>query len=510
MMKSDPIYSHSVLIAGFGLWFTTTSLVDSFSVRPVTRQLAVGSMKQKVTKLHVSASQDYLSSLPDIAEQRDLLATASQACLDGLSHDLSQISGVPMTDFDSSTFSADEWSRAVERSMFEVLSGVDDADQFFFASMDSQPDMTVAVTNNNIAQEGISSVAAQIIEESSKSVPHQVAAAADVSGSVATIPQASLMEKLNVDMSTVDPSILNSGVEMKKSGGETVQNLFASIADKTSDIAEAAKTSLADSALSAPDPSTNSLFSSVSQTIAEALSKGLLVIDSEKAKLVQQGNEAAKTVGAKHMNEIVDGLGAGLQALTKFLMMVLDVFLQAVTGHTLAETAAGAQSYMIGTVNHAIEYVQLSLKHFGERSVVDVVTEFATITVQVVKTLFEVTNVIVAQATGKDLTAWVSEWSHKVGGYIQHESSVLLQKMSTSAMDFGERSVSEIIALLTTFFQAVGRIMAESLNGLGGAALTKGQLVSSAMADHSLAGAMTSNTVASVADTVHMVSSNMM
>ena len=523
-------------VAGVGLLLTTTSVVDAFSIRPAGRQLVVGSLRTKSTKLYLG--NGYLNSLPDLAVRRESLTSASQACLDGLNQNLAEISGMSAAAFDNGGLSAfDQWAQAVDRSTFDILAAMGsdgsayDPDVFFFASMEAQPD--VAVASNNIVQEGVASVAAQVVSQTdainSNNVAQEgistlaaqvvsqpdVAAAATTSNNMVQESMATLTAQITsqpeaaqaiVDnnmaqesMSTLASQVVE-GVSSRASEVDAMQSYLASI---TPDFADLVSTNLADGA------TINSIFAPVSEMLADSVGKVSVVLDAEKVKLVEQSSEVAKQVGDKHVNELAQGLVAGIQALGKFLMLVLDVFLKAVSGQSSADLAAGAKAYLVDVVNHAIQSVSHAVADFGNRSVVDVISSFVTIVVQVVTKMFEITNTVIGAVTGKELSVWVSEWSLKVSGYIQHESTVLMQKASAAAMNFGERSVSEIIAFLTAFLQAVGRIMAEGLSQLGGVAMAKGQIVATGLSS-SLSEAMTSNTVAHMTDTVHMVSSNMM
>ena len=189
-----------------------------------------------------------------------------------------------------------------------------------------------------------------------------------------------------------------------------------------------------------------------------------------------------------------------IEGLAKIVMTVVDALLKTFTGDTALGHINHMQASFTGAVADASHQFTSGIHDLGQISLQEVAVVFLSFLTFVAKLLFQLASAIVVVVSGQG----INEWTAQVIGALQEELSQALMGASTTVMGLTEKTVSEFGALMLQLLENTSVLLIEALQSLlealGLAISTTVPLAT---------GALASDTVRSVADSVSMITANM-
>ena len=189
-----------------------------------------------------------------------------------------------------------------------------------------------------------------------------------------------------------------------------------------------------------------------------------------------------------------------IEGLAKIVMTVVDALLKTFTGDTALGHINHMQASFTGAVADASHQFTSGIHDLGQISLQEVAVVFLSFLTFVAKLLFQLASAIVVVVSGQG----INEWTAQVIGALQEELSQALMGASTTVMGLTEKTLSEFGALMLQLLENTSVLLIEALQSLlealGLAISTTVPLAT---------GALASDTVRSVADSVSMITANM-
>mmetsp|Transcript_13575 Transcript_13575/g.20264 ORF Transcript_13575/g.20264 Transcript_13575/m.20264 type:complete len:678 (-) Transcript_13575:42-2075(-) len=214
---------------------------------------------------------------------------------------------------------------------------------------------------------------------------------------------------------------------------------------------------------------------------------------------------------------VLEATEAQLTNMENSVLGTIDSMLQSIAGTHLTDVVRvleSAKASVMGVVSGALQAIgntigQLSISkavHFGESvfstvrdgfiALNTVIESLIQLDIAIVKVLFGVVSFLVKAVSGKS----IPEWSLTADGIIEQEAGRLSAQAAATANDLSDRSLGELVMMTGSFLQQMSHLMADSVGAILGT-------VEGATAP--LAGAMASNSMGGVGDTVSTIMNNM-
>jgi len=483
--KNKAAMSRSALWMAAGFETTTAAYLNGLSSSPLL----------EAPPLHRSATEAYLSSLSQLAEQtattasqetspEEYLSSVSQLMIACDCESSSTESSIMTTermdnnmlpDYYVSSSSAPETTTTADM-MERVEAWVEDrlpSSDYAVSQSTAAPDMMMMDSSSSPV---------------SSSVADNVAAAADAaaSNSPPSLPPLEAAQgtfNLEESLSSSSDSLAS---QLSGMSYESLQVDAVAASGGGSSSPLASSSSAVGSALSERLSLTQDV---LRKLLGRASETAQTLVESETAKVTQVGSSTVQSVTEKSISELADSVLHGLQTLGRTLFAILDKFLDFVAGTSVAELVAKAQLSARGVFDGVARSIQSTLHGIGEMSVEEATERLVAFLTLVSKVLFGILNAVVTVLSGRT----VAEWALTARATVEQEASQLTAQASAATTDLSQKKLYELGTLVSGFSQDVGRLMVEGANSALGVDVTgaTSQLVDTVMASSQVEGMST-------------------
>uniref|UniRef100_A0A7S4TBE6 Uncharacterized protein n=1 Tax=Ditylum brightwellii TaxID=49249 RepID=A0A7S4TBE6_9STRA len=172
----------------------------------------------------------------------------------------------------------------------------------------------------------------------------------------------------------------------------------------------------------------------------------------------EQGSALIAATGQVRLLDIEDSVISGFAAVGNTFINILDYVAVTYSGSAASDVLASAQASVNGVVNGAIQSAVQTINDIGEINLAQLVKSLVILVTTVAKVLFQILSMVIKAVSGKG----ISEWNIDVSGYMVQETSKLMAQASATASDLNEKSLSELIDMIDSFFYHVGTLAADS------------------------------------------------
>lgn len=181
-------------------------------------------------------------------------------------------------------------------------------------------------------------------------------------------------------------------------------------------------------------------------------------VAATEGKVVANAAANLQSAGEVSLTDLGTAMTNALENLGIFTLSFLNLVVEAFSGKTLPDVVTAAKATAEDMVIGAIAAVARTMAEIGEQSVADAAKSFAALVILLAKVMFKLLNGVIQLATGKE----VAEWGSVAAGALAAEAGKLGAAAGDFAADLSQKSLAQLISLMSSFVDHVGNTMLAS------------------------------------------------
>lgn len=188
------------------------------------------------------------------------------------------------------------------------------------------------------------------------------------------------------------------------------------------------------------------------QNTVQGVSDSVSVVANAPSQIAAETQAGWKLVtNDLSVSELAERMAQGVVQLGKMIVTILNIIVEAITGETVADLVAQAQTAVADLTSSAVSSVVETLRGIGEMSVADFLTSVAKLVVLVTTVLYRIFSGIVEVVSGKN----IGEWGAMAVKAVEQQADQVLLAAGHAAADLSHKSITELVAMLGNLEQHV-------------------------------------------------------